>query len=435
MQAEKMEMREQVRERQGERVVLVYGFLDETQHEQQSRMAEMATLVASSGGEVVAEAVQHVRAFSPRTLIGSGKVGEIAALCAEKDIDLVLFEKKLTGAQMKNLRDELGVRVMDRIDLILDIFALRARTKQAKLEVMLAQLRYRLPKLKGYGSGLSRTGAGIGTRGPGEQKLETDRRTILRQISAIKWQLSKLRDQDRLTAKRRRDANLPIVALAGYTNVGKSTLMNGLLRAYGQEEKQVYADDRLFATLETSMRRIAQIGDEAYILADTIGFIRELPEYLQDAFAGTLDEIRCADLIAIVIDSGNEAYAEQIRTVEAQIAALNCEAPICYIMNKSDVATPPFATPAEDTIRISAADPQDIARVQSWLLDRLYGSRKRVDIRASYHWLGKHQKLMAEGALADVVSEADGVRATLTVRDRGEYRELYNAIAAGNHRN
>lgn len=434
MRTEDMAMIEQRRERQGERAVLVYAFLDESPLEQKTRMAEMATLVESCGGEVVAEVIQHLNAFSPKTLIGSGKVREIADFCSANAIDLVLFEKKLTGAQMKHLKDEIGVRVMDRIDLILDIFALRARTRQAKLEVALAQLRYRLPKLKGYGTGLSRMGAGIGTRGPGEQKLETDRRTILRRISEIKAQLAKLRDQDKITAKRRRDGSIPIVALAGYTNVGKSTLMNGLIRRYGQEEKQVYADDRLFATLETSMRRIAPKGDESYILADTIGFIRDLPEYLEDAFAGTLDEIRYADLIAVVIDSGNEAYEEQIHTVEAQLAKLGCDVPVCYIMNKSDVQRPPFVTPGSDTIRISAADPEDIDRVNTWLLERLYGERKALPVEADYSWLGKHQKLIADGVLHEVRTEETGVYAMLTVRDRGRYRELYDDITAGDHR-
>lgn len=357
--------------RNKQRVLLVFAFLQAKEQEKQRRRRELSDIVRSCGGEVVDCSEQNLLRFHPATLIGKGKVEEIAGFVQENDIDLVVFEQELSGAQRFHLSERIPCRVLDRVDLILDIFALRAQTKKAKVDVELAQLAYRLPNLRGYGKALSRTGGGIGTRGPGEQKLETDRRSIEKRMKRLREQRVRISAQERESGKRRYVSPYPIVGLVGYTNAGKSTIMNGLLSAFGKKEKAVYADDRLFATLDVSMRRIAETGKQTYLLADTIGFIHDLPERLSDPFAATLEEIRHCDLILHVVDVADEGALERIKTVQKSIQSVQADVPVLYVLNKIDQGDDRVMTPPDSTIRLSARRKEDILHLQECILNRL----------------------------------------------------------------
>ncbi len=402
-----------------ERSVLVMMFDNERDEQKKKQIDELSALVESSGGEIVGIFQQAGLRPNPRTLIGSGKVTEIAEFVEFQEIDLVVFNDELTGSQMKNLSDAIDCKVIDRVDLLLDIFAMRARTKKSTLQVRLAQLEYRLPRLKGYGTALSREGGGIGTRGPGEQKLETDRRAIEREIDSIKRQLAKISDQEDVVAKRRRGSSIPIVSLVGYTNVGKSTLMNALMRLYGSStdsNKAVYADDRFFATLDISSRRIEPEGERPYLLADTIGFIQDMPEKLEVSFASTLEEIRYSDLILLVIDSSNEAYEDQIKVIQAAIKEVAGGTPIIYVMNKSDLVEAPLVTPKEETMRVSARDDESVARLNEKIVSQLGGEKVVVEIRFPYDKLGILSAYQDQGMVQEVEHKEDGVYANMALR-------------------
>ncbi|WP_066923741.1 GTPase HflX [Murdochiella massiliensis] len=364
---------------QKQRALLVFAFQQEKESEKQRRLRELSEIVRSCGGEVATCFRQNLSHYHPATLIGKGKVQEIATFVEENAIDVVVFEQELSGAQRLHLSEEIPCRVLDRVDLILDIFALRAQTKKAKVDVELAQLAYRLPNLRGYGKDLSRTGGGIGTRGPGEQKLETDRRSIEQRMKRLRQQRSRITAQERESGKRRRQSSFPIVGLVGYTNAGKSTIMNALISLFGEKEKEVYADDRLFATLEVSMRRIAQPGKKAYLLADTIGFIHDLPKKLTAPFASTLEEIRYADLLLHVVDAAEEGANERIETVQNRIRSSPQDIPVLYVLNKIDLGDDSVMTPPEQTIRISAKCEEDIFRLQERIQEVLAGETKLAE--------------------------------------------------------
>lgn len=392
-----------------ERVVTVFVRLSETDSEMRERIDEMNALVESCGGEVVSTVVQSVESINPRTVIGSGKVREIADFCENEEIGAVIFEQALTGAQMKNLSDTIPVKILDRLDMILDIFALRARTARAKLQVKLAQLEYRLPRLKGIGAELSRTGGGIGTRGPGEQKLETDRRAILREIHSIKTQLERMNRQQKTLSVKRKRSRTPVVALCGYTNVGKSTIMNGMLDRFGKSEKTVYADDRLFATLDSSVRRIEPDDAPAFLLMDTVGFIREMPEKILSAFDSTLLAITEADLILVVIDSASEEAGRQIETTAETLKRLEADAPVLYVLNKADLGKQPPLTPKEHTITISAKKPEDIERLCERISAELFGPLIEEELRVPYDRYAELARLRATGIVLEETHEEAGV--------------------------
>lgn len=307
----------------------------------ESSMVELNELVQAAGGEVISEIVQRRDSKHAAYFIGRGKALEIQNYCDELDIETVVFNDELSGAQLRNLEEVINRKIIDRTNLILDIFASRATSKEGKLQVKLAQLQYRLPRLVGFRDYLSREGAGIGTRGPGEQKLETDRRHIQREINNIREQLKILEKNRAIKRKQREDSNLPIVALVGYTNAGKSTLLNKLIENNddnnNSREKKVFVKDMLFATLDTSLRRAKLSNGQDFLLTDTVGFVSKLPTNLIEAFKGTLEEVQYADLILHVVDASNDDLDIQIDTTIEILKDLDViSKPMVTVFNKID---------------------------------------------------------------------------------------------------
>ena len=290
---------------------------DDDPDEVEVGLDELARLLDTAGGETFARVVQNKSTPDPRTLIGSGKVQELAELCRNNEIGLVVFDCDLTPVQIRNLEDDIRggdtameIRVIDRSMLILDIFALHAVTSEGKLQVELAQLQYTAPRLTGHGTEMSRLGGGIGTRGPGESKLESDRRHMKRRIDALKAELEVV-EKNRRTMRASRDrSGLPRVAIVGYTNAGKSTLLNALTGA------GILAEDKLFATLDPTTRKFALPGGETVLLTDTVGFIRNLPHHLVSAFRSTLEEAVYADIILLLLDASDPECAGQLEVTE-----------------------------------------------------------------------------------------------------------------------
>lgn len=279
-------------------------------------MAELKGLAEAVNAEVLGQVVQNLEKTNSATLIGKGKVIEVAEMAENMEANVIIFNDELTGMQLRNLEDAIGVRVIDRTILILDIFARRATSKVGKLQVELAQLKYRMPRLIGFGKSLSRLGAGIGTRGPGEKKLETDRRHIERRMEDIKAEIEHEKSNRSVQRKKREKSEIPVVALVGYTNSGKSALMNRLMLDVDKEEKSVFEKDMLFATLDTSQRSVKLDSNHQFILIDTVGFVSKLPHSLIEAFKGTLEEVLFADLLVHVVDSSYEANEFHIQVTD-----------------------------------------------------------------------------------------------------------------------
>lgn len=299
--------------------------------EVEDSIEELAQLAESAGARVSQMVIQEREGLDSRLLIGKGKAQELKKVCQD-GIDLVVFDDDLTGAQQRNLEELLGVKVLDRPGLILDIFAQRARTKEGKLQVELAQLNYLLPRLVGAWSRLSRLGGGIGTRGPGETKLEVDRRRIRRRIAKVQGDLEKVRRHRALLRRPRRRSFLPTIALVGYTNAGKSTLLNAMTRA------DVPVEDRLFATLDPTIRLLRLPGGKKVLLSDTVGFIRKLPHQLIAAFKATLEEVVEADLLLHVIDTSSPRMEAQVHEVDRVLEELGIpDKPLLRAYNKIDL--------------------------------------------------------------------------------------------------
>lgn len=326
-------------------------------------MEELKGLAEAANAEVLGQMIQNLERPNTATLIGKGKVEELAEMVKNMEADTVIFNDELTGMQLRNLEDAVGVRVIDRTILILDIFAARATSKEGKLQVELAQLQYRMPRLTGFGKSLSRLGGGIGTRGPGEKKLETDRRHIERRMYDIKAELAQLKNTRGVQRARREKSEIPVVALVGYTNSGKSALMNRILSMTEKEDKTVFEKNMLFATLDTQQRSVVLDSNHQFIMVDTVGFVSKLPHSLVEAFKATLEEVVYADLLVHVVDSAFENYDFQIdvtNKVLAEIGAAGKEKIMAY--NKIDLigenSVIPF--PGTDSIFISAKYGQNI---------------------------------------------------------------------------
>lgn len=302
---------------------------DQTDAQVSEYLDELAFLSETAGAVAVKRFTQKLPHPDSRTFVGKGKLEEIRNYVSGRNIHLVIFDDELTGSQISNIEKELGVKTIDRSDLILDIFASRARTAQARVQVELAQYQYLLPRLKGMWKHLERQGGGIGTRGPGETEIETDRRIVKDKISLLRKRLGEI-DKQAFTQRKER-GELIRVALVGYTNVGKSTLMNLLSKS------DVFAENKLFATLDTTTRKVV-FENTPFLLSDTVGFIRKLPHHLVESFKSTLDEVREADILLHVVDISHPQYEEQIGVVNKTLQELKAfEKPILTIFNKMDL--------------------------------------------------------------------------------------------------
>lgn len=313
-----------------EKAVLV-GLIQKEQTEEQVNeyLAELAFLAETAGAITIKMFKQRLQHPDSRTFVGKGKLEEIKQYVAAKDIDMVIFDDELTGSQISNIEKEVKCRVIDRSDLILDIFASRARTAQAKVQVELAQYQYILPRLKGMWTHLERQGAGIGSRGPGETEIETDRRIVKDKISLLRKRLEEI-DKQSFTQRKERGEFIR-VALVGYTNVGKSTIMNLMSKS------DVFAENKLFATLDTTTRKVV-FEKTPFLLSDTVGFIRKLPHHLVESFKSTLDEVREADVLLHVVDISHAQYEDQIAVVNKTLQELKAfDKPVVTIFNKMDL--------------------------------------------------------------------------------------------------
>lgn len=342
-----------------ERVILVGCQFDGNEERFEQSMTELAGLVRSVDGEVIGTLTQSRKKVEPSTYIGAGKVEELAALAEELEADLIVFNDELTTGQVRNVHRETEVTVIDRTQLILDIFATRANSREGKLQVELAQLSYLLPRLAGQGLALSRQGGGIGSKGPGETQLETDRRHIKRRMTDIERQLKTVVEHRKRYRERRKDNHVTQLALVGYTNAGKSTLLNRLT------ESDILEEDMLFATLDPTTRHLRLPSGLNVILSDTVGFIRDLPTALVAAFRSTLEELAEADLILHVVDSSHREYEQHQQTVQELIQELDVDhLPQLLIYNKEEKRTGAFYPDHRfPSVEMSAYNPDDVDKL------------------------------------------------------------------------
>ena len=349
-------------------------------------MEELAGLAEADGVTVAGQMIQSLERPNTATLIGKGKVEELAELCRNMEADMVIFNDELSGVQLRNLEEALEVRVIDRTILILDIFADRAVSREGKLQVELAQLQYRMPRLTGFGRSLSRLGGGIGTRGPGEKKLETDRRHIAGRIDDIKAELARIGKTRQVQRSGREKSQIPVVALMGYTNSGKSAIMNRLLQLSEREDKTVSSQNMLFATLDTQHRKITLEQGSEFILIDTVGFVSRLPHSLVEAFKSTLEEVRYADLLIHVVDSSYENrdfYMEVTNKVIEQIGAGDKDQIVAY--NKMDVAkSVPLDVSGHEVVYLSAKTGENINVLVEKIREKIFGGRVEMTLLIPY---------------------------------------------------
>ncbi len=385
-------------------------------------LRELCELVKTAGGEVVLEVVQNKSDIEAATYMGEGKLEEIKAAAETLGADAVVFDDELSPVQTRNISDFLGIKVIDRTMLILDIFAMRAKSGEGKLQVELAQLRYRLPRLRGMGTALSRTGGGIGTRGPGETRLESDRRHIRRRISALEDEIREIAKHRGLIRARRKKDGVITAALVGYTNAGKSTLLNALTNA------NVFAEDKLFATLDPTSRAITLDDNRKILLVDTVGFIRKLPHHLIEAFKSTLEEAVVADMLIHVIDASDEDAESRIAVVEQVLDSLGAMGkPIIEVFNKCDACGAEEYVFSPNRVYISAKYGKNTDKLLYEIAKAAPGKKARVKALIPY----------SEGALMSelhetqkVLSEEYTERGTETelMIDDGMYRRIREYI-------
>lgn len=364
---------------------------DTGEYDAESSMDELSELAKTAGAEELARVLQKREAYEPATVIGEGKLAEVKELCGSLGAELLIFDCELAASQIRNVEDETDVRVIDRTMLILDIFAGRAVSREGKLQVELAQLKYRLPRLMGIGASLSRLGGGIGTRGPGETQLETDRRHIRRRIDKLSAELKELEERRGYARDRRKKDSVQVGAIVGYTNAGKSTLLNLLTGA------DVLAEDKLFATLDPTSRAIELPDGRSLLLVDTVGLIRRLPHHLVEAFKSTLEEAACADIIIHVCDVSDPEAAEKADVTLKTLADLGAaEIPVVTVLNKCDLLTENI--PEDDsTVKISAKKAQGIDRLLKVVAANLPETAKRMKLLLPYDKAGFTAKLRENG--------------------------------------
>lgn len=376
---------------------------DTGEYDAESSMDELAELAQTAGAEELARVIQKREAYEAATVIGEGKLAEVRELCGSLGAELLIFDCELTASQIRNVEDETDIRVIDRTMLILDIFAGRAVSREGKLQVELAQLKYRLPRLMGIGASLSRLGGGIGTRGPGETQLETDRRHIRRRIDKLSAELKELEERRGFTRTRRKKDSVQVGAIVGYTNAGKSTLLN-LLTGAG-----VLAEDKLFATLDPTARSIELPDGRSLLLIDTVGLIRRLPHHLVEAFKSTLEEAASADIIIHVCDAADPEAAEKADVTLKTLADLGAaEIPVVTVLNKCDLLNEHIPEDST-TVKISAKNNQGIDRLLQVIAANLPETAKRMKLMLPYDKAGYSAKLRENGKVFSEEYTENGV--------------------------
>lgn len=415
-----------------EKVLIVGVELQNDTIEIETSLDELEELVKAANGIVISRVIQRKDKLHAAHFIGKGKAEEIKNYCEELDITTVVFNDELSGAQLRNLEKLIDRKIVDRTNLILDIFASRASSKEGKLQVKLAQMKYRLPRLVGFRDYLSREGGGIGTRGPGEQKLETDRRHILKEIDNIEKQLKEIEQIREVKRKQREGSNLPIVALVGYTNSGKSTLLNRLieLNEDSEESKQVFVKDMLFATLDTSLRRSKLPNGQNFLLTDTVGFVSKLPTNLIEAFKGTLEEVKYADLLIHVVDASNKDLDIQIDTTMRIMKDLKVlDKPMITVFNKMDQANLDNLKYDKELIKneifISAKNDLNLDRLMELVEKNLPQEYKAVTLRIPYDKQSLLSYFMENYEVTNLEHKEDGTYFNLSINkiDGQRYKE------------
>jgi GTP-binding protein HflX len=417
--------------RSGPERALLVGMIGARADEGEETLQELARLAETAGAEVAGVVVQHRTRPDPATAVGAGKVEEIRSRVRSAGADVVIFDHELMPAQQRNLERALDTKVLDRTALVLDIFAQRARSREGRLQVELAQMTYLLPRLAGRGVLLSRLGGGIGTRGPGETKLEVDRRRIRTRIVALGREINALQRHRQRERQSRKDAALPVAVLVGYTNAGKSTLLNALTRAH------VLTANQLFATLDPTTRRVALPNRRPLLLVDTVGFIQKLPHDLVAAFRATLEEVTEADLLVHVIDAGHPRWTAQREAVEQVLRELGAaDTPRVTVLNKADRlsadALRDVMAEEPEGIPVSAIRGVGLANLLREIAARLPGPVEHVRLLIPYHRLGVLSKLYAVGR---VVRRQDAERGILVDAEvpaagLGPFRPYMNGVPA-----
>lgn len=392
-----------------ERVMLIS--VDTGNFNAEESIEELELLVKTAGGEVIVSSIQKLPSVNPATYVGSGRIEEIKQICEMNSIDLIVADDELTPAQQKNIEVITDVRVIDRTMLILDIFALRAASKEGKLQVELAQLKYSMPFLIGKGKSLSRLGGGIGTRGPGESKLESDKRYMRRKIYALEEELRQIEKRRNTMRSRRKKDGIISVAIVGYTNAGKSTLMNRLTDA------GVLAEDKLFATLDPTARKLTLPNGQDVMLIDTVGLVRRLPHKLVEAFKSTLEEAKNADLILNVCDASSDECAQHLEVTANLLEELECQStPVISVMNKCDLVPDIYGLSViGKAVMISALSGEGIDTLLETIVEMLPKNRVRKKFLIPFSKGGIIAEIRNDGVIHSEEYTAEGTVIDATV--------------------
>ena len=402
--------------------VAVLVGIDTGLYDAEVSMDELEELARTAGAVVAAKIIQKRDKPDTATYVGSGRLEEIKDFTEANDVDLLIFDGELTPSQQRNIEDETDVRVIDRTTLILDIFAARARSNEGKIQVELAQLKYSLPRLGGKGTQMSRLGGGIGTRGPGESKLESDRRHIRRRIQSLQEELVQIAKRRENLRTRREKDGVETVAIVGYTNAGKSTLMNTLTNA------GVLAENKLFATLDPTSRALTLPDGRTVMLIDTVGLVRRLPHQLVDAFRSTLEEAANATVILNICDASDEHCTEHLNVTMNLLAALGCaDKPIISVLNKCDLCGGSFVLPAQgEFVMISAKTGEGLGNLLAKIQLSLPLTRKKAELLIPYSDGGLVNYIREEGVMLKEDYRPDGiyVKAVVDVRLLEKHKDL-----------
>lgn len=395
-------MQDNIKNQEQRQRALLAG-VDTGEYDAEVSISELSELADTAGAEVVARVIQKRSAMESATVLGEGKISEISELCESLDADIIIFDMELSPSQIRNIEKATSVQVIDRTMLILDIFAGRAVSREGKLQVELAQQKYRLPRLSGMGTAMSRLGGGIGTRGPGETKLETDRRHIRNRITKLEEELKELTVRRDFARSRRKKDSVLVGAIVGYTNAGKSTLLNKLTDA------GVLTENKLFATLDLTSRSIELPDGRSLLLVDTVGLIRRLPHHLVEAFKSTLEEASNADIILHVCDVSDPEVSEKVKTTQEILAELGCgEIPVVNILNKCDKLENSIPE-NENTVKISAKKAEGFERMLKVICDNIPEKTKKMQLLVPYDKAGIIASIRQNGKVLSEQYQGDGI--------------------------